>query len=148
VNKLLTIRNLPDQWCIPKQNEIFPSVMQLKTSQTSASAHSKRWHSFTSTHSRLTCSLSWAFRLSSMLRQWRTHCGSNCRMMKSSRYKLRRLQNSVPHRLPVCYTQGDQVYSTKLTAADNSQYQMWAWIDAPERPVGFQPHLNESDLKE
>lgn len=30
-------------------------------------------------------------------------------------------------------------YSTRLTAADVSQYQMWAWIDAPPKPEPYRP---------
>ena len=31
-------------------------------------------------------------------------------------------------------------YSTKLTAADSSQHQMWAWIDAPPKQGSYIPH--------
>ena len=42
---------------------------------------------------------------------------------------------------------GDQDYSTKLTTANNQQYQMWAWIDAPERPTGYKPHTENFEAK-
>lgn len=35
---------------------------------------------------------------------------------------------------------GPQKYSTKLTAADTTQYQMWAWIDAPKKQAPYVPH--------
>ena len=35
---------------------------------------------------------------------------------------------------------GDQEYNTSLTASNNQQYQMTAWIDAPVRSGGFQLH--------
>lgn len=35
---------------------------------------------------------------------------------------------------------GGQEYSTKLTAADTTQYQMWAWIDAPPKHGPYIPH--------
>jgi aryl-alcohol dehydrogenase-like predicted oxidoreductase len=42
---------------------------------------------------------------------------------------------------------GGQDYSTKLTAANVQQYQMWAWFDAPERPTGYKPHVEGSDAE-
>lgn len=42
---------------------------------------------------------------------------------------------------------GSQDYSTKLTAANVEQYQMWAWFDAPERPTGYKPHVEGSDAE-
>lgn len=43
---------------------------------------------------------------------------------------------------------GGRDYSTKLTAANVQQYQMWAWIDAPERPIGYTPHVEKTEAKE
>ncbi|KAK5116540.1 hypothetical protein LTR85_009165 [Meristemomyces frigidus] len=38
---------------------------------------------------------------------------------------------------------GDQPYHTGLTAADNEQYQMSAWIDAPPKQGAYEPHVED-----
>lgn len=42
---------------------------------------------------------------------------------------------------------GGQEYSARLTAADNQQYQMWAWIDAPQKSIGYKARVEGEDDK-
>ena len=59
--------------------------------------------------------------------------------------EVKKIQGAKPFKaqFPVDFLfnfKGDQDYNTRLTAADNQQYQMAAWIDAPPKQGVYEPH--------
>lgn len=59
--------------------------------------------------------------------------------------EVRAIQGAAPFKplFPMSFLfnfKGDQEYNTSLTASDNQQYQMTAWIDAPVTSGAFPLH--------